>query len=509
MKTPALSRRSLLKTAAAAGAAASVPTLASSAALEPAAETGHIRNFDMIEAFYREYPKKLAAVRGHLGRPLTLAEKILYTHLYHPEEMREFKRGADYVELRPDRAGTHDIGGPMAIIQFLSSGKDRIALPAAIVCDHLVMANAGAIPDLKVADKSNYETYDFLARAAKRYGFDFWPAGAGICHQVFLENYNFPGGMMLVTDSHTPTAGGLGMLAIGVGGADLVDGLMGMEWELKMPKLIGVKLTGRLQGWASPKDVILKLTGILSTKGGTNAIIEFFGEGTESLSATGKATICNMGAETGATTSIFPFDAAMERYLVSTGRQAVVDLARGVAIGVIIDCNLYYGKSGFAGEFGHTPYFDNEIICDCGKKGCLETEVSGIAIENKMIQQIKNGRTTILMDKYQKQHKIHINDIIQAAKNDDTLSIELIEEAGEKIGKSIAFLINIFNPEQVIIGGNLANAGDYLMLPLKSAVNKYSLRLVYNDTLFRTTNLDDNIGSLGAAMLIRNKVISL
>lgn len=207
MKTPALSRRSLLKTAAAAGAAASVPTLASSAALEPAAETGHIRNFDMIEAFYREYPKKLAAVRGHLGRPLTLAEKILYTHLYHPEEMREFKRGADYVELRPDRAGTHDIGGPMAIIQFLSSGKDRIALPAAIVCDHLVMANAGAIPDLKVADKSNYETYDFLARAAKRYGFDFWPAGAGICHQVFLENYNFPGGMMLVTDSHTPTAG--------------------------------------------------------------------------------------------------------------------------------------------------------------------------------------------------------------------------------------------------------------------------------------------------------------
>lgn len=258
MKTPALSRRSLLKTAAAAGAAASVPTLASSAALEPAAETGHIRNFDMIEAFYREYPKKLAAVRGHLGHPLTLAEKILYTHLYHPEEMREYKRGADYVELRPDRAGTHDIGGPMAIIQFLSSGKDRIALPAAIVCDHLVMANAGAIPDLKVADKSNYETYDFLARAAKRYGFDFWPAGAGICHQVFLENYNFPGGMMLVTDSHTPTAGGLGMLAIGVGGADLVDGLMGMEWELKMPKLIGVKLTGHLQGWASPKDVILK-----------------------------------------------------------------------------------------------------------------------------------------------------------------------------------------------------------------------------------------------------------
>ena len=186
-----------------------------------------------------------------------------------------------------------------------------------------------------------------------------------------------------------------------------------------------------------------------------------------------------------------------------------VNISWGLGIGIIIDGKIYTGKSGFSGEFGHINVFENEILCHCGKKGCLETEVSGIAIENKMIQQIKNGRTTILMDKYQKQHKIHINDIIQAAKNDDTLSIELIEEAGEKIGKSIAFLINIFNPEQVIIGGNLANAGDYLMLPLKSAVNKYSLRLVYNDTLFRTTNLDDNIGSLGAAMLIRNKVISL
>ena len=186
-----------------------------------------------------------------------------------------------------------------------------------------------------------------------------------------------------------------------------------------------------------------------------------------------------------------------------------LNLGRGVAIGIIIDGKLYYGRSGFAGEFGHTPYFDNEIICDCGKKGCLETEVSGIAIENKMMNQIRNGRTTILMDKFQKQHKIHINDIIGAARNDDTLSIELIEEAGEKIGKSIAFLINIFNPEQVIIGGSLANAGDYLMLPLKSAVNKYSLRLVYNDTLFRATTLDDSIGSLGAAMLIRNQIISL
>lgn len=280
-KTFALSRRALLRTAAV-GAAATAATAAIPSvvmAAEGAADTSKIRNFDMIEAFYREYPKKLAVVRGTLNRPLTLTEKILFTHLYHPESLREFKRGVDYIELRPDRAGTHDIGGPMAIIQFLSSGKERIALPAALVCDHLVQANVGAIPDLKVAEKGNVETYEFLRDVSRRYGFDFWPAGSGICHQVFMENYNFPGCMMLVTDSHTPTACGMGMLAIGVGGADLVDALMGMEWELKMPKIIGVKLTGQLQGWASAKDVILKLTGMLSTKGATNCVVEFFGEG--------------------------------------------------------------------------------------------------------------------------------------------------------------------------------------------------------------------------------------
>ncbi|MDO5530989.1 aconitate hydratase [Sutterella sp.] len=360
-----ISRRSLLKTAAAASAAASVPVLGSTAHASTAPETAHIRDFAMIEAFYRDYPKRLAAVRGKLGRPLTLAEKVIFTHLYHPESLREFKRGADYIELRPDRAGTHDIGGPMAIIQFLSSGKERIALPAALVCDHLVMANAGAIPDLKVAEKGNYETYDFLARAAKRYGFDFWPAGAGICHQVFMENYNFPGGMMLVTDSHTPTAGGMGMLAIGVGGADLVDGLMGMEWELKMPKLIGVKLTGELSGWTSPKDVILKLTGILSTKGGTNAIIEFFGEGTKALSATGKATICNMGAETGATTSVFPFDDSMVRYLNATGREAVSNLAKGVAADLQADPEVIADPA---------KYFDRVVEIDLST---LEPHING------------------------------------------------------------------------------------------------------------------------------------
>ncbi len=350
-KTFALSRRALLRTAAVGAAAtaatATIPSVVM-AADGVAADTSKIRNFDMIEAFYREYPKKLAVVRGTLNRPLTLTEKILFTHLYHPESLREFKRGVDYIELRPDRAGTHDIGGPMAIIQFLSSGKERIALPAALVCDHLVQANVGAIPDLKVAEKGNVETYEFLRDVSRRYGFDFWPAGSGICHQVFMENYNFPGCMMLVTDSHTPTACGMGMLAIGVGGADLVDALMGMEWELKMPKIIGVKLTGQLQGWASAKDVILKLTGMLSTKGATNCVVEFFGEGAATLSASGKATIGNMGAEMGATTSVFAYDDSMARYLAATGRQAVADLASKVDLAadkeVYADPAKYYDR---------------------------------------------------------------------------------------------------------------------------------------------------------------------
>ncbi len=328
-----VSRRFVLKASVAATTVASVGTGLSLMHSETAQaqETAKIRNFEMIQQFYANYPKRLAAVRAKMNRPLTLTEKVLFTHLFHPESLKEFARGKDYIELQPDRAGTHDIGGPMAVIQFLSSGKEKIALPAAMICDHLVQANVGAIPDLKVAEKGNLETYEFLRDVSKRYGFDFWPAGSGICHQVFMENYNFPGAMMLVTDSHTPTACGMCMLAIGVGGADLVDALMGMEWELKMPKLIGVKLTGQLKGWASPKDVILKLAGILSTKGGTNCIMEFYGDGAKSLSASGKATIGNMGAEVGATTSIFPFDDSMVRYLEATGRKAVADMAKSVA----------------------------------------------------------------------------------------------------------------------------------------------------------------------------------
>lgn len=285
-----ISRRKLLKASAAGAVAASTvsaPSLLMAKEAKAAQDTSKIRDFDMIKAFYANYPKKLAAVRAKLGRPLTLTEKLLFVHLYHPESLTEFKRGQDYIELRPDRAGTHDIGGPMAILQFLTSGKERIALPAALVADHLVTAQTGVRKDLQIADRDNVETYSFLRDVSRRYGFDFWPAGTGICHQVFLENYDFPGAMMLVTDSHTPTAGGMGMLAIGVGGADLVDALMGMEWELKMPKIIGVKLTGKLSGWVSAKDVILKLSGILSTKGGTNSIIEFFGDGCQQLSCTG------------------------------------------------------------------------------------------------------------------------------------------------------------------------------------------------------------------------------
>lgn len=348
-----ISRRKLLKASAAGAVAASTvsaPSLLMAKEAAAAQDTSKIRNFDMIEAFYASYPKKLAAVRAKLGRPLTLTEKLLFVHLFHPESLKDFARGQDYIELRPDRAGTHDIGGPMAILQFLTSGKERIALPAALVADHLVTAQNGVRKDLQIADRDNVETYSFLKDVSRRYGFDFWPAGSGICHQVFLENYDFPGGMMLVTDSHTPTAGGMGMLAIGVGGADLVDALMGMEWELKMPKVIGVKLTGKLNGWVSAKDVILKLAGILTTKGGTNSIIEFFGEGTESLSCTGKATICNMGAEVGATTSVFPFDDSMVRYLNATGRAAVAEMAKKVAADlhadkeVLADPAKYYDR---------------------------------------------------------------------------------------------------------------------------------------------------------------------
>lgn len=290
-----------------------------------------ILDIDMIRAFYASYGRRVQATRNALARPLTYAEKILYAHLYDPSNLRPFTRLTDYVDFRPDRVAMQDATAQMALLQFMNAGKDSVAVPASVHCDHLIRADLGVEKDLPVASRQNKEVYDFLRSVSKKYGIGFWAPGSGIIHQVVLENYAFPGGMMIGTDSHTPNAGGLGMVAVGVGGADAVDVLTAQPWELKMPRLIGVHLTGSLSGWASPKDVILKILGILTVKGGTNAILEYFGPGAEKLSATGKATICNMGAELGATCSIFPYDKGAEEYLCQTGRAEVAEMAESNA----------------------------------------------------------------------------------------------------------------------------------------------------------------------------------
>lgn len=282
---------------------------------------------EMIERVYAALPEKINQIKSKLQRPLTLTEKILYAHLSTDETLKSYERAVDYVNFAPDRVAMQDATAQMALLQLLNSGRKTVAVPSTVHCDHLIQAHIEAKTDLKTANETNREVYDFLSAVSNKFGIGFWKPGAGIIHQVVFENYAFPGGMMIGTDSHTVNAGGMGMIAIGVGGADAVDVMAGMPWELKMPKIIGVKLTGKLSGWASPKDVILKLAGILTVKGGTNAVIEYFGEGTESLSATGKGTICNMGAEVGATTSIFPFDAKSAEYLKATGRSSVAELA--------------------------------------------------------------------------------------------------------------------------------------------------------------------------------------
>lgn len=287
-------------------------------------------NFDMIQRVYHALATKTTAARTLLGRPLTFAEKILYAHAW-DTPVAPFTRGADYANFGPDRVAMQDATAQMALLQFMSAGIPQVAVPSTVHCDHLILAEHGAAADLASSLESNREVFDFLASVSKKYGIGFWKPGAGIIHQVVLENYAFPGGMMIGTDSHTPNAGGLGMIAIGVGGADAVDVMAGMPWELKFPKLIGVKLTGRLRGWTSPKDIILKLAGILTVKGGTGAIVEYFGDGCANISATGKGTICNMGAEIGATTSLFPYDGKMAAYLRSTGRDDVAAAADAVA----------------------------------------------------------------------------------------------------------------------------------------------------------------------------------
>ena len=304
------------------------------------------QDLDMIRKVYSDLPSKVAAARAIVGRPLTLAEKILYAHMVELPGAA-YTRGGAYVDFNPDRVAMQDATAQMALLQFMSAGIPKVAVPSTVHCDHLIRAEHGATSDLETSLTENKEVFDFLSSVSQKYGIGFWKPGAGIIHQVVLENYAFPGGMMIGTDSHTPNAGGMGMIAIGVGGADAVDVMAGMPWELQMPKLIGVKLTGKMNGWTSPKDVILKLAGILTVKGGTGAIVEYFGDGTASFSATGKGTICNMGAEIGATTSVFPYDASMERYLLSTDRADVATLANGVAEHLRADDEVFANPSAY------------------------------------------------------------------------------------------------------------------------------------------------------------------
>ena len=306
-----------------------------------------IYDIEMIREFYKNYSSKIERIREKIKEPLTLSEKILFAHLYDENDIKDFKRSEDYANFKPDRVAMQDATAQMTLLQFMNAGKESSSVPATIHCDHLIQAYKGAEEDLKNAININKEVYDFLQSVAKKYGLGFWEAGSGIIHQIVLENYAFPGGMMIGTDSHTPNAGGLGMMAIGVGGADAVDVMTGMEWELKIPNLIGVKLTGKLNGWASAKDVILKLAGILTVKGATNCIIEYFGEGALNLSAVGKSSICNMGAEVGATTSIFPFDNNIKEYLIKTGREEVAKLSEENSNNLKADEEVYKNPSKF------------------------------------------------------------------------------------------------------------------------------------------------------------------
>lgn len=322
-------------------------------------------DFEMIKAFYQSYSAKVSAARAKMGRPLTLTEKILFSHLHQESPLADYKKGNDYVMFAPDRVAMQDATAQMALLQFMTCGRSKVAVPSTVHCDHLIQAEKGSVADLANANTESKEVFDFLASVSNKYGIGFWKPGAGIIHQIVLENYAFPGGMIIGTDSHTVNGGGLGMLAIGVGGADAVDVMAGMAWELQMPKLLGVKLTGKLNGWSSPKDVILEVAGRLTVKGGTGFILEYFGEGAQSLSATGKGTICNMGAEIGATTSTFGYDASMKRYLDATSRAEVSALCDGVAADLTGDDEVYANPQ---------KYFDQVIEIDLNT---LEPRVNG------------------------------------------------------------------------------------------------------------------------------------
>lgn len=324
-----------------------------------------IFDLDMIKGVYSRYKSRVEKARNIVGKPLTYAEKVLFAHLFAGDATENFKRGESYVDFAPDRVAMQDATAQMALLQFMQAGKKKVTVPSTVHADHLIQARVGADKDLQEALNKNNEVYNFLASVTNKFGIGFWKPGAGIIHQVILENYAFPGGMMIGTDSHTVNAGGLGMVAIGVGGADAVDVMAGMAWELKFPKLIGVKLSGKLSGWTSPKDIILELAGLLTVKGGTGCIIEYFGEGAESLSCTGKGTICNMGAEVGATTSIFAYDESMNRYLRGTNRTEIAELADEIKNELRADKEIYEDPA---------KYFDQIIELDLNK---LEPHLNG------------------------------------------------------------------------------------------------------------------------------------
>jgi aconitate hydratase len=379
-----------------------------------------IFDIDMLRAFYAQYPQKVDAAKKAVGKPLTLTEKILYAHLYPTQKLEEYQRGVSYVEFAVDRVAMQDATAQMALLQLMQAGISKVRVPSTVHCDHLIQAEKGAAADLQTAVKENEEVYNFLASVSKKYGIGFWKPGSGIIHQVVLENYAFPGGMMIGTDSHTVNAGGLGMIAIGVGGADAVDAMTGMGWELKFPKLIGVKLTGKLNGWSSPKDVILKVAGILTVKGGTGYILEYFGEGARSLSCTGKGTICNMGAEIGATTSTFGYDESMSRYLRATGRAEIADLADSIAPYLTADPEAYAEPE---------KYFDQLIEIDLS---ALEPHVNGPFTPDKAWP-ISEFKKAVLENDYPRKLEVGlIGSCTNSSYEDLTRAASIAKQAKEK-----------------------------------------------------------------------------
>lgn len=351
-------------------------------------------DIEMIKKVYERMPERVNKARELVGRPLTLSEKILYAHLWDGMPTQAYQRAKDYVDFAPDRIACQDATAQMALLQFMHAGKSKVAVPTTVHCDHLIQAKVGAEKDLKVANEQSKEVFDFLSSVSNKYGIGFWKPGAGIIHQIVLENYAFPGGMMIGTDSHTVNAGGLGMIAIGVGGADAVDVMAGMAWELKFPKLIGVKLTGKLNGWTAPKDVILRVADILTVKGGTGAIVEYFGEGAEAISCTGKGTICNMGAEIGATTSTFGYDDSMRRYLRATGREDVVEAADKVAQHLTADPEVYANPEKYFDQLIEInlselePYINGPFTPD---RGTPVSKMKTVAVENNWPLKVEWG----------------------------------------------------------------------------------------------------------------------